>query len=305
MSLLRRLPLVAAITAFVLAAIGLLAAFQQPVLAFFALVPLVAGIGILRKRVWSAYGFALFELAQLAAVLLISSRTGTIPASQLVFTISLNVVLVFLYFAAGRSLAASGATSGLVSPWIAVCCLFTLPLFFIRAFVIPSGGMEDTLLIGDHVLARVFPRVQPARGDIVIFHYPIDRRQIFVKRVIGLPGDRIRIASGTLYRNGAALAEPYAAHKFVSLSRHFEDFPGNSPPPMLRNHVKNGEAFVPAGKYFVLGDNRENSFDSRYWGFLAPSDIIGKPILVYDSSEASTQGILRRTIRWRRLFKLL
>jgi signal peptidase I len=292
---LRKLPFVAAIVAFLLAAIGLLAAFQHPVLALFSLVPLFAGIGILRKRIWSAYGFALFELAQLA-VMLLTSRTGAMPTPQLAFTIGLNLVLAFLFFMAARSLAASGAGSGLIFPWIAVCCVFTLPLFFVRAFVIPSGGMEDTLLIGDRVLTRVFPHVPPARGDIVIFHYPVDRRQTFVKRVIGLSGDRIRIASGTVYRNGADLAEPYATHKFVSLSRHSENFPSDPLAAGLRNHVRNGEVFVPVGKYFVLGDNRENSLDSRYWGFLDPSDIIGKPILIYDSSTAA--------IRWRRLFKL-
>ncbi|HMJ61265.1 MAG TPA: hypothetical protein VK493_05850, partial [Bryobacteraceae bacterium] len=164
----RNLPFVAAIVAFMLAAIGLLAALQNPVLVLFALVPLAAGIGILRKRVWSAYGFALFELAQLAVMLLSSYRAGALPMPQLVFSIGLNAVLVLLFFMAARSLAAAGAARGLVSPWIAVCCLFTLPLLFVRAFVIPSGGMEDTLLIGDRILTRVFPRVQPARGDMVV-----------------------------------------------------------------------------------------------------------------------------------------
>jgi len=127
--------------------------------------------------------------------------------------------------------------------------------------------MEDTLLIGDRILTRVFPRVQPARGDIVVFHYPMDRRQTLVKRVIGLPGDRIRIASKTVYRNGAALAEPHATHKFISLGRAPENFP-----------AKNGEALVPAGKYFVLGDNRDNSQDSRFdrVGFVPASKIVGK-----------------------------
>jgi signal peptidase I len=293
---LRRLPFVAAIVALLLAVVGLLAALQHPVLAVFSLVPLSAGVGILRKRVWSAYGFALFELAQVA-VMLLTSRTGAMPIPQLAFTIGLNLVLVFLFFMAGRALSVSGAANGLVFPWIAVCCVFTLPLLFVRAFVIPSGGMEDTLLIGDRVLTRVFPHVQPARGDIVVFHYPPDRRQTFVKRVIGVPGDRIRIASGTVYRNGAALAEPYTTHKFVSLGRDSEDFPGDALPPGFGNHVQSGEVLVPAGKYFVLGDNREHSFDSRYWGFLDLSDIIGRPILIYDSSAAA--------IRWRRLFKLL
>jgi hypothetical protein len=200
---LKTFPPAAAIVAFLLAAIGLLAALQHPVLAFFALVPLLAGIGILRKRVWGAYGFALFKLAQLAVLPLIFSRADAMPTSQRVFTIGLNIVLVLLFFLAGRSLAASGAPRGLIVPWIAAVCLFTLPLFFVRAFVIPSAGMEDTLLIGDHILTRVFPRVQPARGDIVVFHYPIDRRQTFAKRVIGLPGT----ASGSRRKPSIATAQ--------------------------------------------------------------------------------------------------
>jgi signal peptidase I len=317
--MLRNLPFVAAIVAFLMAAIGVLAALQQPVLAIFALVPLMAGVGILRKRVWSAYGFALFELAQLAVMPFTLPRMSTMSTAQVVFIVGLNVVLALLFFLAGRSLAASGAARGLLFPWIAAACVFTLPLFFLRALVIPSGGMENTLLIGDRVMTRVFPRVQPAQGDIVVFYYPIDRRQVFVKRVIGLPGDRIRIASKTVYRNGIALAEPYAVHKFDSPIRYRDNFPGDPAAvpqlpdlrqtqaieDMLRNHVVKGDAVVPAGKYFVLGDNRDNSLDSRYWGFLDVSDVIGKPILIYDSSEPGTQGGLRHTIRWRRLFKLL
>jgi signal peptidase I len=315
---LKNLPLVTAVAAFLLATIGLLAALEQPVLALFALVPLFAGIGILRRRVWSAYGFALFELAQLGVPLLVSSRAGTVPKSQLALTVGVNLVFTLLFFLAGRKLAASGAQQGSRLLWITVCCVFTLPLFFFRALVMPSGSMEDTLLIGDHMLTRVFPRVQPARGDIVVFHYPIDPRQTLVKRVIGLPGDRIRIVSKTVYRNGAALAEPYTTYKFDSPGRHRDNFPDPVSVPllpdsrltsaledMLRNHVINGEVIVPGGKYFVLGDSRDNSLDSRYWGFLDASEIVGRPVLIYDSSAPAAAGGRRRTIRWRRLFKVL
>jgi signal peptidase I len=316
---LKNLSLVAAVVAFLLAAIGLLGAIQQPVLVLFALVPLAAGIGILRKRVWSAYGFALFELAEAAIALITSLRAGGMPNPQLGVAAGLNVFFALLFFLAGRKLAASGAPRGFMFPWVAVCCLFTIPLFFFRALVVPSGGMEDTLQIGDRILTRVSPRIQPALGDIVVFHYPIDRRQMFIKRVIGMPGDRIRIASKTVYRNGAPVAEPYAVHKFESPIKYRDNFPGDPAAvpqlpdagqvsaieDMLRNHVVNGEAVVPAGKYFVLGDNRDNSLDSRYWGFLDGADIVGKPILIYDSSEPAAPSRLRSTIRWHRLFKLL
>ncbi len=310
----------AAVVAFLLATIGLLAALEQPVLALFALVPLFAGIGILRRRVWSAYGFALFELAQLEVPLLVSSRAGTMPKSPVALTVGVNLVFALLFFVAGRKLAASGAQEGSRLLWITICCVFTLPQFFFRALVMPSGSMEDTLLIGDHMLTRVVPRVQPVRGDIVVFHYPIDPNQMLVKRVIGLPGDRIRIVSKTVYRNGAALAEPYATYKFDSPGRHRDNFPDAAPIPplplpnlrqtsafedMLRNHAMDGEVVVPGGKYFVLGDSRDNSLDSRSWGFLDAAEIVGKPVLVYDSSEPAAAGRLRCTIRWRRLFRLL
>jgi signal peptidase I len=251
--------------------------------------------------------------------LLVSSRADTLSKTQLGLTVGLNVVFALLFFLAGRKLAVEGAARGYPVPWIAVCCVFTFPLLFFRAMVVPSGGMEDTLLIGDRILTRVRPRVQPARGDIVVFHYPIDRRQIFVKRVIGTAGDRIRIVSKTIYRNGTALAEPYATHKFQLPNRWRDNFPEDAAdvPPlpdsrqtsaledMLRNHVVNGEVVVPAGKYFVLGDNRDNSLDSRYWGFLDAADIVGKPVLIYDSSEPAAARSLKRVIRWRRIFKIL
>ena len=320
-----KLPLIAAVTAFLLAAIGLLSALHQLILIVFSLVPLCAGIGIIRKQVWSAYGFALFELSQLLVLAILLLRGGSIPRPQVAFTVALNIVIALLFFQAGRSLAESGSPRGAVYPWIAVCCLLTLPLLFVGAFIVPSGGMEDTLLIGDRIVAQVFPRFTLTRGDIVIFHYPIDRRQTFLKRVIGIPGDRIRIASQVVYRNGVALKESYAVHKFNLPDSYGNNCPNNRvvhPPrldsaqmraldDMLQHHVINGEVVVPAGKYFVLGDNRDNSLDSRYWGFLELSDVFGKPILIYDSEEPSidqpggAKTLSRNRIRWNRLFKLL
>jgi signal peptidase I len=174
--------------------------------------------------------------------------------------------------------------SGLAWPWIAVSALTTLPVFFIQVLTVPTGAMEDTLLPGDHVLVQRFPKPKAARGDLVVFVDPIDRRQRLVMRVIGVPGDRIRISGDVVYRNGAALNEPYAVHEVDDAKP-----------------IVDAELVVPEGKYFVLGDNRDRSIDSRDWGFVDSDDLLGKPLLIYDSEEP-TAG---RRVRWSRLFKLL
>jgi signal peptidase I len=280
----------------------------------FALIPLIAGIGIIRRRAWSAWGFALYTFAQLlpvAGVLFRSSSFRSTPPGA-VGAVALAVILIPLFLFAGRSLAATGAASGRAWPWIAASALTGLSVFFIQVFVVPTATMEDTLLAGDWVLVQHFPKLKPARGDMIVFVYPIDRRQTFVKRVIGVPGDRIRISNKIVYRNGAALREPYAVHKTDYIDAYRDNFPSepdvalNAPAlnvpakDMLRKHVLNGEVVVPDGEYFVLGDNRDLSLDSRYWGFIDAGDLIGKPLLIYDSEDQTT-----RTVRWGRLFTLL
>jgi signal peptidase I len=271
----------------------------------FALVPLISGIGIVRRRVWSAWGFALYTFAQLVPIALVMFRTHSRPPGTIGAGL-LTVLLVPLFVVAGRALATAGAPKGLAWPWITLTALTVLPVFFVQAFVVPSGAMEDTILAGDHVLVRRFPRPSPARGEIVVLTYPIDRRQIFIKRIIGMPGDRIRISKKIVYRNGAALSEPYAAHKLDYEDAYRDNFPSEPNVPlyrpaeeMLEKHVLNGEVVVPAGEYFVLGDNRDQSLDSRYWGFVGEGDLIGKPLMIYDSEEQRTGRI-----RWGRILKL-
>jgi signal peptidase I len=179
--------------------------------------------------------------------------------------------------------------------------------------------MENTLLIGDHILAQRFPRPKPMPGDMIVFIYPIDRHQTFIKRVIGVPGDRIRISKKVVYRNGVELSEPYAIHKNDYPDSYQDKFPSepeadavvDAAREMLKNNVVNGEVVVPKGKYFVLGDNRDNSFDSRYWGFISSSDVIGKPLLIYDSVDQTTEDVTNgkqagpHRRRWGRLFKFI
>lgn len=184
----------------------------------------------------------------------------------------------------------------------------------VQAFVIPSGSMEDTLLIGDHLLVDklayapggtlskyILPYEQPKHGDIIVFRFPVDISQTFVKRVIGVPGDRLKMVNRVVYRNGVQLNEPYVYHK-LAYDASRDNFPGEPTlfadglqaqlqRDMLDNHVVNGEIVVPPNKYFAMGDNRDNSLDSRYWGFVPRENIIGKPLLIYWSYQASSEDL--------------
>ncbi|MEO8098817.1 MAG: signal peptidase I [Acidobacteriota bacterium] len=167
----------------------------------------------------------------------------------------------------------------------------------IQAFVIPTASMEGTLHIGDHLLVNKLAR-NPQRGDLVVFPYPEDPSQIFIKRVIGLPGDRIHIENKQIIRNGHRLIEPYALHSTTYIDPYRDNFPSQPtaviPPSgqqMLKG-VSGGEVTVPAGTLFVLGDNRDVSLDSRYWGFVPQTSVLGRPWLIYwsyDPSAAKTR----------------
>jgi len=309
-----KLPRIAAIVAFVLAALGIIGALTGPIVLLpAALIPLLAGIGILRKRVWSAYGLAMYLFAQLLLGVFLLLRN---KSSDAVAQIVVLAIFIPLFFLAGRSLSAVGSQRGAAWPWIVLSATTTLPLVFIQAFVIPTGAMEDTLLIGDHILVRRFPMPGFGRGDLIVFAYPIDRSQTFIKRVIGIPGERIKIVDKIVYVNGVALREPYVLHKAPYPDSYRDNLPSEpnasfaeTAKEMLKNNVVNGEVVVPPGKYFVLGDNRDNSLDSRYWGFVGPGDLIGKPLLIYDSEEQSSSSggkpSATSRVRWNRLFKVL
>jgi len=181
----------------------------------------------------------------------------------------------------------------------------------VQAYVVPTGSMEKNLLVGDHMLVdrmayadpgalgrHILPYHEPRRGDIICFHYPEDIRQTYVKRVIGLPGDHIRVEHGQVIRNGRRLIEPYTQHIAT-----YQDPPGANFPSapdvftsprgreMLHNHVQNGELIVPPGMIFAMGDNRDNSADSRSWGFVPRSYVVGRPLLVYWSYDAPTNDL--------------
>ena len=195
----------------------------------------------------------------------------------------------------------------------------------IQAYVIPTGSMEDTLLVGDHLLvdklayapsggaisSHLLPYSEPHRGDIIVFRYPVDISQTFVKRCIGVPGDRIRLVDKNLILNGKAAVEPYVYHKAEYFDPYRDEFPipnVHIPSPasdMLRHHVVNGEVVVPEGYYFAMGDNRDLSSDSRYWGFVPRANIIGKPLIIYWSYDAPTDDLTNTAFSARHILDLL
>ncbi len=204
---------------------------------------------------------------------------------------------------------------GFIAEWtITIILLLFGTTNLLQAFVIPTASMEDTLLVGDHLLVdkmayaladgaskHFLPYRDVARGDIIVFRYPVDIQQTFVKRCIGVPGDRLHLVNKRLFLNGHAVDEPYVYHKSVFVDPYRDYFPsaeGTGLPPsaedMLANHVKDGDVVVPPGYYFAMGDNRDNSLDSRYWGFVPRGNIIGKPLIIYWSYDA-TKGRRSRT----------
>jgi signal peptidase I len=213
---------------------------------------------------------------------------------------------------AQAALHAPAARRGFIAEWaVTIVLLLFGTTNLLQAFVIPTGSMEDTLLVGDHLLVdklafspadglskHLLPYSDVRRGDIIVFRYPVDISQTFVKRCIGVPGDRIHLAGKRLFLNGHAVDEPYAYHKSLYIDAYrdyFPSAPGAGLPPsaqdMLANHVSGGDVVVPPGYYFAMGDNRDNSLDSRYWGFVPRANIIGKPIIIYWSYDASTTAL--------------
>ncbi len=191
--------------------------------------------------------------------------------------------------------------------------------FVVQAFKIPSQSMEGTLLVGDYLLVNKFvfggrgawyDRFLPYRPihkrDIIVFKFPYDDHPHYVKRVIGTPGDRVKIVDQQVYVNGSPIVEPYVVHDPAMYDPFGDNFPPTNPHFLQRNvrpewaerilrHVENGELVVPPNKYFAMGDNRDHSWDSRYWGFVDREAVMGRPILIYWSLEATSADYTDRS----------
>jgi signal peptidase I len=224
---------------------------------------------------------------------------------------------------------------------VAVLLFVIIRAFFVEAFKIPTGSMEGTLLVGDFLLVnkmvygaeipltrKKLPAIhQPQRGDVIVFQWPVDPTKNFVKRILGLSGDTLAMRNGQLIRNGVPLRELYVVHTFAGEQPSEDEFrwqarflargnglrgPGDAAQaePSVAYHPSRdnwGPIVVPAGNYFVLGDNRDNSLDSRYWGFVADSLVRGQPLVVYysyDPDSARRFDWLTR-VRWKRFGELI
>ncbi len=209
---------------------------------------------------------------------------------------------------------------------IAVGLFLVMRAFLVEAFKIPSGSMEGTLLVGDFLLVnklvygaevpfigRTLPALrEPARGDVVVFQWPTDPTKNFVKRLVGTPGDTLAMRDGQLYVNGQPQRERYVSHTEPGVDpvgdefRWQRDYLVRSAQASVRARPSRnnwGPLVVPDGNYFVLGDNRDNSLDSRYWGFVADSLMRGQPLIVYYSYAPDTAERLPwlTNIRWTRI----
>ncbi len=216
--------------------------------------------------------------------------------------------------------------------------------FCLQAFEIPSSSMEDTLLVGDHVFVDrvleaprtrwmpLIPYRNVKRGDVIVFLSPSEPGLYVVKRIVGTPGDRLHLRDGVLYVNGQRQDEPYVLHN-GSYNPYRDNFPlvppseANGVTPewhlLMSSYVQDGDLVVPPNSYFGMGDNRDVSYDSRYWGFIPRENVIGRPMFIYWSYEAPAGQYLKTGIgdrlaavgniilhffdktRWSRMFHLV
>jgi len=186
---------------------------------------------------------------------------------------------------------------------IAVILALFIRTFVVQAFKIPSGSMKPTLQIGDHILVnkflygvklpfimtKIIPVKEPTHGDIIVFKYPEDPDKDFIKRVIGVPGDTVKIRDKKIFINNAQLSVDHGVYSDPRII-----------PGQMNKRDNFGPVTVPKNSYFVMGDNRDNSYDSRFWGFVSEKSIKGKAFVIYWSWDSDNFGV-----RWGRIGSLL
>ncbi len=236
----------------------------------------------------------------------------------------------------------SGGMSSLQSLATTIVIAVFVIAFVVQAFQIPSESMEKTLLIGDYLLVDkvhyghshfwgwLLPYHSIRRQDIIVFRYPVNPKQHFVKRVVAVPGDRVRLIDKHVYVNGIRQDDDYATFNWAQRDKFRDNFPdggfyGDKISSgwflQARKLLEDGELIVPEGSFFVLGDNRDDSYDSRYWGFVPAENVVGRPLLIYWSMDRSDAALvselpsdrlsslahnvtnLVESLRWRRMLR--
>jgi len=189
---------------------------------------------------------------------------------------------------------------------IALAIALFVRTFVVQAFKIPSSSMEPTLLVGDHILVnkfiygiripvigeKILPFSTPRRGDVIVFIYPGDRSKDFIKRVIGLPGDTVEFRDRKIYINDRLIEDPWGFYR------------RDNPPWRSSVSDNYGPQVVPPDALFVMGDNRDNSQDSRYWGFVPLDDVLGKAFIMYWSWDWDARSLVSK-VRWKRIGSLI
>jgi signal peptidase I len=212
---------------------------------------------------------------------------------------------------------------------LALILAIVLRSSFVQAYVIPSGSMEPTILVGDRIFVNklayglripetiagvpvpglssgkyLFRAAPIHRGDIIVFTAPYDRSIDLIKRVIGVPGDRVQVIDGVVWRNGERILDPHAYLSTSEQARSLYLATDNFPPRDARHPDRDpGPVVVPPGKLFMMGDNRDDSYDSRFWGFADQNDVEGRASVIYFSWNHDGAGAL--PLRWNRLGKVL
>jgi signal peptidase I len=188
---------------------------------------------------------------------------------------------------------------------IAALIALVVRSFIIQAYKIPSGSMEPTLLVGDHLLVNrmsyvvkmpftdtvLFSTGTPERGDIIVFRYPEDPSKDYIKRVIATAGEKVEIRNKVIYVNGKKIADPWGHFRPDAGSRGFTPF-------VDKDNMS--PVVVPKDSYFVMGDNRDNSLDSRYWGYVNKRHLVGRALIIYFSWDSNAMNVLQY-VRWSRV----
>jgi signal peptidase I len=189
---------------------------------------------------------------------------------------------------------------------IAILIALFIRTFIVQAFNIPSGSMEPTLLPGDYILVnkfiygiripymniKIFSYNEPKRGDVIVFIYPKDRSKDFIKRVIGMQGETVQIIGGKIYIDNTLISDPWG---------YFDE---KVAPDFIAAVENFGPVLVPEGSLFVMGDNRNRSEDSRFWGFLPLNNVLGKSFIIYFSWDREAEDLSGK-VRWSRIGKLI